>query len=1052
MFNEYLRAQIINTDLTILTDEWITQKESDIYRLAELIRKVGLGHDPEGYGYLAFEEDGAGRAPRFGEPMEEAIRSIEPFVRRHYGNNPEQFNHPVIISGSGIGGQTTCVVPALGFVVKHSNRRLYVCDSLGTNYQALEEEWLSALRNHPNTKLLWVVGSKSGGTDETMVNFQMNLKTMIRIWARFFHSDAQGGPIAQDLIAKLFDNKALFEKKIKDLNLTPEQLRILQTVFNNLVIVTGSKESGSRLAKLIEEAFLNELFDRQEDQVVSILMLGNLGGRFQGISPNAFIYNVLLGLDIKAMLKAARQEAAQQRNDPSYRTKRIARDLWSKKVKHLLIAMPNDIIFGRLAEALGQMVPESLGKGRRDGKPLGIQTYAYDRDNINTAFQDIQPKDKAYLILDVKGEEPIKLNDAIAAGNMIIRYELEEVSEAELAKLIQFLEDITAHYGMLNTAKALLEAPATDGNSQKIDLFNEANIAQVMQGADKNNKKGDPFNGFRTIFDETTPFRQPDVEFAKKLVSGKKDEAGQGILKFNEDNKTDGGLPSLPLRNQEERESAYTKDNETVSRGACVDLSTLGLRDDVGVYRTGPEAAGILSNIVSKMGYQARAPTATNHRHEIIALLNALQSLQQTIIKSGIPLKSYQQIQQLKEARNELFRRIQELASLTSLTAQEELTAKQLTGLLLNSHKNRKSFNFVFYEDRFALTEILKRFVEFSGFDRFDFGPAEQHKSFQLTSGGIDVSTEVLVQSVKAHEKVKRTEELICYDGCVPKYLHGLYPSEVGTLYLRAYAARFKDKQVETEAVVMMTKDATEVGNVADLMILFTRMLEIYTAAKLPESCLTVKLRTMPDPATVIADATVGARPKGEVSSGQEDDGRAEASLIDLNQADLEALRGQLKNVPGLSKGVIKGIIEWRQKNGSFANEQQLFEVGGLKQHLWQQVGGRFKPMGSPLPPLEVPVYLVLGRHLTCRDGRLKVEEILQVTRTLEQDRPIVIWIEHAQPAAMPDNLEELQALSFRAGKGAVDWREELSKEDIKTELRALLEREKTPPYPHPKI
>ena len=119
--------------------------------------------------------------------MEESLSSIDRFVVRQFGDNPDDFTDPVIISGSGIGGQTTCAVPALGFVVKYKNRLLIVCDSLGTNYHALVEEWLKALRANPNTKLLWVVGSKSGSTDETMLNFQMNLRAMIRVWSRYLY-------------------------------------------------------------------------------------------------------------------------------------------------------------------------------------------------------------------------------------------------------------------------------------------------------------------------------------------------------------------------------------------------------------------------------------------------------------------------------------------------------------------------------------------------------------------------------------------------------------------------------------------------------------------------------------------------------------------------------------------------------------------------------------------------------------------------------------------------------------------------------------------------
>ncbi|RKY30067.1 MAG: hypothetical protein DRP74_07725, partial [Candidatus Omnitrophota bacterium] len=762
--------------------------------------------------------------------MDEALESIDKFVKRHYGKNPKDFTKPVIISGIGIGGQTTCCVPVLGFVVNHKNRQLYVCDSLGTNYKALEEEWLNVLRENPDTKLLWVVGSKSGGTDETMVNFQMNLKTMIRVWARYRDGDEKGVEIAEALLEKLFDGKALSEKTISRLNLNEEELEILRIVFKNLVIVTGSKESGSRLARLMEEAFLNELYDNKEDRVISILMLDNLGGRFQGISPNAFVYNALLGLDIRKMLESAKEVATLQRTESLYRSKKVAIDLWLDKIQQLLIAIPNDIIFGRLSEALGQMVPESTGKGRRfykEGRlsqPVGIQTYAYDSAAINNAFKDIKPAGKAYLVLDIEGNNPMQLDKEIIEDNYTINYKLKEISETELAKLIQFMEDITANFGMFNTAEALLDTQQNNPELQGIDLFNKNSIVEVIKGA-KHNEDGDLFNKFREVFDEITPFRQPDVEFAKALVKG-----GLGVSWFNQHGNTD--KDKLPLRDQTQREAEYNKYNKKVSQGAVLDLSTLGLRDENRKYRTGKEAEDILLNLLDKISYQPHAPPIADNRNEILILLDTLNSLQETILQSGIPQDTYEYIQELKQQRNQLFTQIINLALNTKLNPTEEQTARQLAALLLKAHQDNKSLNFVLYEDRNPLTEIIKKFAEFLGLDRFDFGPAEQHKSFQLTSGGIDVSLEVLIQSVKQLEKIEATEELIVYDGCVPNYLHGLYPSEVGTIYLRAYADRFKEDQVQTEVAVLMAKDLTEKKNIADLTVLLTKTVEIYNATE----------------------------------------------------------------------------------------------------------------------------------------------------------------------------------------------------------------------------
>lgn len=779
-----------------------------VHSLAALLSKYGRSCDPQGFGYIAFEEDGPNRAPRFGESMNKAIESIIKFQRRHYGSDPAKFNHPVYILGEGIGGQATCAMPALGFTVKYKNRQLIPCDSCGINYRDYEQKLVQALRVNPKTKILWVVGSKSGSTDETMVNFQMGLKVMIRVWARFFYRDDPGKKIAEGLIAQLFDAKPLVEKTLTGLKLTQDELKLLREVFKNLVIVTGTwnakKQSGSRLDRFVREGFLNDLYDKQKDKVVAIAMLDNLGGRFQGISPNAFVYNALLGLDIKAMLEAARECARVQRAEGLHESKKIAVDLWQRKIKHLLIAMPNNIIFARLTEALGQMIPESLGKGRRLQKEarlpnaFGIQTYAYDAEVINRAFSDFQRKGKAYLVLDVKAQEPIKLDKEIEKTNLIIRYRLKEINEVELAKLIQFVEDITVWVGMLNTADALLVTQASDKALGKIDLFTKKAVVEIMKGAGCN-QEGDPFNSLREIFDQITPFRQPDVEFAKSLVKGKR-AAGS-------------------------RKTDYDDNNRQIAQGLYLDLDSLGLRDKNNEYKTGQKAKELFLEIAQTVEIPVHR-NVQDHKKQIIELLRQLAVLEENITRSGVPLNSYEDIQKLKTQRNSLFAKVKQLALDTQLSSQQEKVAGQLMALLAKAHRDDKSLNFVLYEDRSTNTEILKRFAEFLAVDRFDFGPAEQHKSFQLTSGGIDVSVEVLIQSVRSLQKVKQTEELILFDGCVPEYLHGLYPSEVGAIYLRAYSKRFKADEVQTEVAVLISGDLTEQANIADFIVVLTAVLQ----------------------------------------------------------------------------------------------------------------------------------------------------------------------------------------------------------------------------------
>jgi|GEM_PF-3193177 len=544
--------------------------------LAGTIREAGYRYDPEGFGYIAVDGDGANRAPRYGKSMDEAINKIEGFVQRHFGANPSAFQSNVIIPVIGIGGQTTCVVQADGLINKFPNRKLVVLDSLGTNYTQLEEDWLAALRADPNTKLLWVVGSKSGMTDETMINFQNTLRTMIYVWAKFRNGDAQGRAIAADLVSKLWNTEnpqELAKQTLGALNLTAEQTAVLRIVFGNAIFITGVwdkvKQSGSLLDRMIKEGFLGQLYTAPEDQVVAIEMLGNLGGRFQGLSPNSFAINALLGLDVRAMLEAGREEATRERTQPDYVTQKLAETLVTDGVQHMVIGIP-DNRFTRLAESLGQTVPESLGKGRQHGLSLGMQTYKSMGNRINQALRFNHDK-KFYFLIDVEGQKPIALDPEIEANNVVYRYVMKSVSEGELAKVIQFVEDLTAHIGALYVSHVLTNAQK-QGHGTDVRLDDSNDLRQIMQGPDKGEPRFGELTYLHKLFNDITPFRQPGVQMAKELV-GK----GGGMQLFNSANRTNA--KGLPVRDQGERKTFYDQRNARVAHGPVIAQELSSLND-----------------------------------------------------------------------------------------------------------------------------------------------------------------------------------------------------------------------------------------------------------------------------------------------------------------------------------------------------------------------------------------------------------------------------------------------------------------------------------------
>ncbi|MBF0483451.1 MAG: UTP--glucose-1-phosphate uridylyltransferase [Candidatus Omnitrophica bacterium] len=738
------------------------------------LRAYGMLYDPEGYGYITMEQDGPNRAPRYGTPMEDGIEKIETFTHRHLGENPDAFEDEVVTATIGIGGQSTCVAQAKGLINKHPNRQLIVLDSLGTNYKKLENTWVNMLRRNPNAKLLWIAGSKSGKTDETMANFQDTLRTMIRVWARIMHNDELGNLMASAIIKKLWNVESFEELAnltMKKLTLSSDEEAVLRQVFKNALFITGKfneeKQSGSLLDRMIKQGFLGELFKSEpENGVIAIEMLNNLGGRYQGLSPHSLAINSLLGLDIRAMLEAGRKVAEEQRKNSSnqeYVTQKLAEELVAAGISQMVVGAPNND-FKNLAEALGQTVPESLGKGREYGIPMGIQTYAaYGTNQINKKLNFVKNR-KFMFIIDVKGQPKTELSPEIEANNIVFRYEMDGINEVELAKIIQFVEDLTVRIGTIYTAHALSLAQE-NGIGTDINLTQHDIIRQIMQGADNDNPEKEAITALHKIFDDITPFRQPGVEMAKELVAGKPEKGipSAGDLMFNSENKKDAS--NRPIRDAKQRDAWYQERLNKIADGPAIDTELTALRDADGNFLQDYDAIKHLDKLVKQL--EADNPFVAN--------LNKNIKYYMAIIRDG--------------------------------------------------HARGKAVNFTIYEDRNPETEKLKEALEKLGADRVDFGPAEQHKSRQLTVRGEHNDIEIIIQSVRTKTAADQENSLVA-DGTVAKYIHNLKPSEVRSEYATQYGKVFMRNDVQTETATFYFADLTEQVNRLDALRFFTTIFD----------------------------------------------------------------------------------------------------------------------------------------------------------------------------------------------------------------------------------
>ena len=447
-------------------------------------------------------------------------KEITAFIKRQYGEFPDNFKEPVYVFAIGIGGQSACVFPAVKYMRRQPNRILIECDSLGIDYSGYENELVEAIRKNPKTKALWEVGSKSGKTDETMTNFQQVFQMLIRVWSRVEYGDDNGGAIARELTDKLFDGLPLAEKRLEQLNLKSEEQKVLSLVFDGLFMVTGkydeTQKKGSRLDQF-RKGFLRQFY-QGEDRVASLEMLDNLGGRYQMIGPNTAVLAALFGLKVDDIFAGGREELLTQRSGNS-QSIALAENLYRENINHLLIAFPNGIIFSALGEGFDQNIAESTGKGRSIGEPVGLQPYVYTPDTIRDAFSNVKlAGKKAYFIIDVPGLPRIDIEKQRKEGDIVFRYQMNEISEKEFGRLVQFVEGITLRYGTLNTAR-ILSKKQREYKLTDIDLVDPEVMRQIMRGPDKTNPAKEGLQKLNDIWKQIDLFLQPDVEGGQETLS-----------------------------------------------------------------------------------------------------------------------------------------------------------------------------------------------------------------------------------------------------------------------------------------------------------------------------------------------------------------------------------------------------------------------------------------------------------------------------------------------------------------------------------------------------
>ncbi len=538
---------------------------------AEMLEK-----DPDAFGFLrtqgalgAIVEGG-----RFTE-MDQNLLAIHAFFNRIYPVNGRTDGTMIL---NGIGGQTTTSVWFEGTRPMPAGREFLVLDSLGTDYlQAQVEDLANKLRTlvpggAPSLTpisidaitypVVWAASSKSGSTDETMANFQSTFNMLIRAYAvacGFSYEDTEA------LLKNIFN----LNKPSNIWELNSEQVfsgvkdqatarAILKKIFSSMVFTTDhnpGKEPDSWASRLTAFRHSPLVIDvmGSADAIASMHIPRDLGGRYNGIGANALVIAQFMGMNIDAIASTALSL------NPTLRARTPEANPFAQVAALLSLAgrqltngnkmevVVNDPALLRSAEALVQLLPETLGKNAAGDKASGAYGIFPVARVRTEAMTDLEQK--IVLVIntdkDAAGNAtvPVKLT-ADHSGDLVITLTLPDTSEASIARLVPVMEYLAMMTSIFNEA---------DFHARNQTVSNLADPAASSALLGQAGEKGWVYSKWH---DALSGALQAGVQKAKNLVK----KAGLDL--FNpEKGKTlaPDGKTELPVRDFNTRWHWYTQ-------------------------------------------------------------------------------------------------------------------------------------------------------------------------------------------------------------------------------------------------------------------------------------------------------------------------------------------------------------------------------------------------------------------------------------------------------------------------------------------------------------
>lgn len=719
--SEFYSAKLGNLSISIDNTAALAQSmgadylESTEAKLAAGMFKAMVASDPDAFGFLrdkgqpgAIVEGG-----RFAA-MDENIAIINKFFARVFESGKRQDGTMLI---NGIGGQTTCSEWFLGAAPMPEGRTYMCLDSLGSPYlgKVMDELYAKVSLNAEGKTvccideidypLVWMASSKSGGTDETMANFQSTFKMLIHLFAKVEGTDAG---FASKLVDAIFNAECptpVWQVSLEDIcEKTGEKdlvEKILKKIFSVLILTTDhnpGKFNGwaSRLTAFRNGPLVKAL--ASENDIPSMHIPRDLGGRYNGIGANAVTIAAFLGHDMETINTVGRSVRekllANDETNPLFKAA-AAISCASRKLENgdKALVVVNTPALEKSAEAFVQLFPETLGKGRNSEPETLFGLFPVSR----TGKQTLEGfNGKIDFFINAGTASAVNAQKDLDA---VVNVNIPDTSTESITTLIMTMEYLAMMISVFNEASF-----HTAGGNIPQDVEGvSALIGTVKDGKWEHNPTHLAFSGAL----------QGGVQLAKKLAQK------AGMEMFNPEDKS----------------------------CKATDGTTLPLRDDAGRAAWYAQRDGQFGVVTA----ETNAPGA--------------EQIAQTI----------NQTPELDEA--------------------DEKLAKDLATIKAFAYKNNRVLDVWAYTERSQALDELKSYAQEKFIDILDPAPQTQHQRAQQKVEGLDATFTIILDVAKSADTVDENEEILVYDGCVPAYLHNLYPSEVGALYAAQYSSLLKGMQ-----------------------------------------------------------------------------------------------------------------------------------------------------------------------------------------------------------------------------------------------------------------